>query len=117
MNSLDPLEVLNFLNQSSIFSSQTIQGALLQLGSLEIAAKISEAPSRTPKDSRSPHAPPLFLSLLEFQGVLSHVAGAALQGCPPRAPDLALVEALVEQVHSHLQNHCEYWLLGARLSS
>ena len=34
-----------------------------------------------------------FLSLFEFQGVLSLVTCAALQGFPPRATALALVEA------------------------
>ena len=42
-----------------------------------------------------------FLALLEFDGVLLLVTGAALQGLPPRATALALVEALVELVRSH----------------
>ena len=54
-------------------------------------------PPRTPE---VPMALP-FLALLEFQGVLSLVTGAALQGLPPRATALALVEALVELVRSH----------------
>ena len=58
-----------------------------------------------------------FLALLEFQGVLSLVTCAALQGFPPRATGLALVEALVEQFHFNPQNYCKHWLLGDCVSS
>ena len=68
--------------------------------------------------TRTPEAPMAsFVSLFEFQGVLSLVTCAALQGFPPRATGLALVEALVEQVHFNPLNHCKHWLLGDCVSS